>query len=122
MAITINDTPDLNIIINQGEHLAADLVYTDKNGVAIDLTGYSATLKVRETLESETVLLTLTTANSKIAINAAAGKITIIISATDSAALPIGRLVYDLLLINPSLQPDRFTKGVMIVGKMVSRA
>ena len=121
MANTKNDTPDLNIIVNQGEHLAADLLYTDKDGTAINLTGYTATLKVRETLESDTVLLTMTTANSKITIDGAAGKITLIISATDSAALPLGRLVYDLLLIDGSGHQDRFVKGVVIVRKMVSR-
>ena len=58
MAITLNDTPDLNIIVNQSEYFAANLLYTDSDNTIIDLTGYTATLKMRETLESETVLLT----------------------------------------------------------------
>ena len=122
MSITINNTPDLNIIINQGEYFAADLLYTNPAGAIIDLTGYTATMKVRDSLESESILLTMTTANTKIVIAGVLGKITIIVNETDSLSLPLGRLVYDFLLINGAGKPDRFFKGTMMVGKMVSRA
>lgn len=121
MTITLNTTPELNILINQGEHFAATFQYENNDGTPVVLTGYTATLKVRSALESDTALLVLTTANNGIVITGATGTIQIIVSVADSLTLPLGKLVYDLLLIDASSRPDRLFKGEMIVQKMVSR-
>jgi hypothetical protein len=45
--------------------------------VAINLTGYTARMQVRSTLESAEALIELTTANGRIALGGSAGTITL---------------------------------------------
>ena len=84
-----------DLLIEQGATFSQVITYKESS-VAVNLTGYTARMQVRATLESASTLVELTTANSRIALGGAAGTITLTISATDTAALTAGRGVYDL--------------------------
>ena len=109
-----------DILIEQGATFSQVITYKEA-GVAINLTGYTARLQVRSTLESATSVVELTTANSRIALGGAAGTITLTISATDTAALTAGRGVYDLELVSGSGIVTRLLQGVATISRNVTR-
>lgn len=109
-----------DILIEQGATYSQLITYKD-NGVAVNLTGYTARMQVRSTLESATTVVELTTANSRIALGGTAGTITLTISATDTAALTAGRGVYDLELVSGSGIVTRLLQGVATISRNVTR-
>ena len=109
-----------DILIEQGATFSQVITYKEA-GVAINLTGYTARLQVRSTLESATSVVELTTANSRIALGGAAGTISLTISATDTAALTAGRGVYDLELVSGSGIVTRLLQGVCTISRNVTR-
>ena len=109
-----------DILIEQGATFSQVITYKD-NGVAVNLTGYTARMQVRATLESASTLIELTTANSRIALGGAAGTITLSIAAADTAALTSGRGVYDLELVSGSGIVTRLLQGVCTISRNVTR-
>jgi len=109
-----------DILIEQGATYSQVITYKD-NGVAVNLTGYTARMQVRATLESASTLVELTTANSRIALGGAAGTITLTIAAADTAALTSGRGVYDLELVSGSGIVTRLLQGVATISRNVTR-
>ena len=109
-----------DILIEQGATYSQLVTYKEA-GVAINLTGYTARMQVRSTLESASTVVELTTANGRIALGGAAGTITLTISATDTAALTAGRGVYDLELVSGSGIVTRLLQGVATISRNVTR-
>ena len=109
-----------DILIEQGATFSQLVTYKE-SGVAVNLTGYTARMQVRSTLESATTVVELTTANGRIALGGAAGTITLTISATDTAALTAGRGVYDLELVSGSGIVTRLLQGVATISRNVTR-
>jgi len=109
-----------DLLIEQGANFSQVITYKE-NGLAVDLTGYTARLQARATLESASTLVELTTANSRIALGGAAGTITLTISATDTAALTSGRGVYDLELVSGGGIVTRLLQGVATISRNVTR-
>lgn len=109
-----------DLLIEQGATFSQVITYKE-SGVAVNLTGYTARMQVRSTLESAEALIELTTANGRIALGGAAGTITLTISATDTAALTAGRGVYDLELVSGSGIVTRLLQGVATISRNVTR-
>lgn len=92
----VQQTP---LYVEQGDTYAKNIWYKP-GGVAADLTGCTARMQIRQTIGSATVIHSLTTENSGITITAAEGKISLLISATDTAAFTFNSpAAYDLELI-----------------------
>ena len=109
-----------DILIEQGATYSQVITYKEA-GVAVNLTGYTARMQVRATLESASTLVELTTANSRITLGGSAGTITLTISATDTAALTAGRGVYDLELVSGSGIVTQLLQGVATISRNVTR-
>ena len=109
-----------DILIEQGATYSQLVTYKE-SGVAVNLTGYTARMQVRSTLESASSVVELTTANGRIALGGSAGTITLTISATDTAALTAGRGVYDLELVSGSGIVTRLLQGVCTIIRNVTR-
>jgi hypothetical protein len=109
-----------DILIEQGATYSQVITYKDA-GVAVNLTGYTARMQVRATLESASTLVELTTANSRIALGGTAGTISLTIAAADTAALTAGRGVYDLELVSGSGIVTRLLQGVATISRNVTR-
>jgi tRNA threonylcarbamoyladenosine modification (KEOPS) complex Pcc1 subunit len=109
-----------DILIEQGATFSQVITYKE-SGVAVNLTGYTARMQVRSTLESATTVVELTTANGRIALGGTAGTITLTISATDTAGLTAGRGVYDLELVSGSGIVTRLLQGVATISRNVTR-
>lgn len=90
-----------DLTIEQGATLSKSFTYQTSAGVAINLTGYTARMHIRETYSSVTTIATLTTENGGITITGATGTVAITMSATATSALATGLIgVYDLELIS----------------------
>lgn len=83
----------------QGDTHSVLTRYVDSNGAAINLSGYSAKLQVKETYDG-TALVTLTQL-AGLAIDGAAGTITITFTAAQTGALAVGIYLYDLQITSP---------------------
>lgn len=101
---------DLTIV--QGATLDLLLTYKDDAGVVINLTGYTARLKIR-TAVAGSELVSLTEADGLV-LGGAAGTIRIQRSAAQTAAYTWSRAVYDLELISGAVV-TRLVEGNVLV-------
>ena len=87
--------------------------------VPVNLTGYTARMQVRESYDSASAVVSLTS-GSGIALGGTAGTIDVTVSSTATAALDAGQYVYDLELDSGS-SVDRWLQGSWIVSAEVTR-
>lgn len=112
----------LDLILEQGATFALAMVWTDPDGVPIDLTGYTARMHVRTVPNASTFVVELTTENGRIALGAAAGTIDLSIDAVDTEALPGGEFVYDLELVSGAAVVTRLVEGACLISAEVTRS
>lgn len=95
---------NLPIIIVQGSTVIQTISYLDPDGNIIDLTGYTAQMAFRNTVEDTgEPIFELSTDDNSIVINGPTGTITYTISSTISAALTNGQqMVYNLFIYSPT--------------------
>lgn len=95
----------------------------DENGDPINLTGYTAVMKIRPAVDSDDVICELTTENGKITINALAGQILLSIPASETEGFnyPQEPGVYDLLPTNGAGIVTEELSGSVIFQQTVSR-
>ena len=91
------------------------------SGSAVNLTDYTARMQARASVTSATVVLDLTTANSKIVLGGTAGTITITVSAADTAAITQQSLAYDLELVSAGGVVTRLIEGQIVLSPEVTR-
>lgn len=107
--------------IEQGATFNQPLVWKDSSGTAVNVTGYTARMQIRKTVDATTVILTLTTENGRITVGTSNGLITLLVSAADTAALTSFCGVYDLEVISPTGVVTRLLEGQVEVSKEVTR-
>ena len=109
-----------NFLAEQGATLARTILYTDADEVETDLTGFTAAMQVRPTAASATVILELTTENSRITLGGAAGTVDLLVDAATTEALTPGKYFYDLELYTGSTV-IRLIEGTFTVKAEVTR-
>jgi hypothetical protein len=120
-----------SFIIEQGSTLNLELQYKDSNKNPIDLTDYSGMMQIRSTLESNEILLTLSSnlmpdgtglnfSGSNGQTSPSSGSIGIYISAITSSLLDFNKAVYDLELYSGSFAV-RILEGQIQLSKEVTR-
>jgi len=111
----------LDYEIEAGSTFDITLTWTDSTGTLIDLTGYTARSNWRDTVDAATILVDLTTANSKIVLGGALGTIQIIQTAAETELYPFTTAVHDFELIAPSGDVTRLFEGSIVVVPEVTR-
>lgn len=107
-----------NIVCPQGATF--DRTFTVNVGAtALDLTGYTAAMQVRESADSTGTLLSLTN-GAGITLGGTAGTISVVVASTASAAIPAGSYSYDLEL-NSGGTITRLLEGAFNVTGNVTR-
>lgn len=109
----------LNLNCWQGANFDYSLTWRT-NGTAVNLTGYSARMQVRETYDSTTPVLSLTS-GSGITLGGTAGSIILEATATTTAGVPSGQYVYDLELVTGGGYVTRLLEGNFTVDPEVTR-
>lgn len=111
----------LNLTCERGANFSTVLTWRDELGVLVPNTGYTAEMDVRTTrADTGTQLLTLTTANARIALGGAAATITLTISAADTAALTTQTAWYDLTVTSAAGTVTRLFEGVFVIAERVT--
>ena len=117
--------------IEQGSTLSFELQYKDASRNPIDLSGYSGRMQLRETVDSSTVLIALSSSRdvdgtglnfsgSNGVTPPASGSIGVYISAASSSALTFNEAVYDLEIVSGSVV-TRILEGKVRLSKEVTR-
>tara|TARA_Y100000114_G_scaffold24479_1_gene20183 strand:+ start:1473 stop:1826 length:354 start_codon:yes stop_codon:yes gene_type:complete len=111
-----------HFVIEQGATFGHVLTLKDSAGSLIDLTGYaSAQMDLRKDPEQSSAVLSLTTANSRIALGGSAGTVTLTVSASDTGSLAATDGVYDLEITDGSSNTFRILEGTFTVRRGISR-
>lgn len=110
-----------DVVLEQGATFLLNLTY-NISGIPVNLTGYTARMQVRETIESDTALVTMYT-GSGITLGGSAGTVDIEIDATTTANFDFETAYYDLELVGPApnYRVTRLIQGVMTLNKEVTR-
>lgn len=112
---------EYDFTIEQGATFPLICTYKDDAGAAQDLTGFTARMHVRSSVNDPNTLLEATTENGLINIEGAYGRIELVLSATDTAAITWKRGVYDLEIESPDGEVKRLLKGRVTVDREVTR-
>ena len=110
----------LNIVIEQGATFNPVLTYQDENASPIDLTGYTARMKIKNARTDTSALEELTTENGGITLGGAAGTIALLFTATATAAMTWTSGVYDLELVSSGGVVTRLLQGTATVSPEVT--
>jgi len=91
-------------------------------GDPVNLTGYTARMDIRESVDSDTATLSASTSNY-ITLGGGAGTVDILIPASVMETVPPGRYVYDLELVSGGSPPEvtAIVAGQFIVDPEVTR-
>lgn len=112
----------LSLKIDQGATFTKVVTWkTGKPPVPVDLTGATARMQIRATLEAPEVLLELTTTNGGITLGGVDGTVTLRIEATATAALTWRTGVYDLEVEFADHTVRRLLSGGVSVSPEVTR-
>ena len=112
----------LPLLIIQGATFSCPLEYVDEAGQAIDLSGVTARLQIREEVDAPVVLCELTTENGGLSIDGPAGAIMLTIEPEVSSSFSWRLGVYDLELLWGDGRVDRLCSGSVTVSPEVTRA
>ena len=120
-----------SFLIEQGATLSFELQYKDSAGTPIDLTGYTARMQIRSSVDSTTTIASLTStltadgtglnlSGSSGTKPLSSGSIGVYISATTSSLFTFNEGVYDLELVSGSAV-TRLIEGKVKLSKEVTR-
>ncbi len=113
----------LNLYIEQGATFSQLITWkAGTPSLPVDLTGCTARMQIRAKTTSDTVLLSLTTENSRIALGGAAGTITLTLTDEETAVLAWPKGVYDLEIAFGNGTVRRLLYGSVVVSPEVTRA
>jgi len=108
-----------NFTLYQGADFDQTFTVT-QGGTALNFTGYSAAMQVREAADSTATLLSLTS-DSGITLGGTAGSVAVVITSAQSSAISSGSYAYDLELISGSNIVTRLLQGSFNVLGNVTR-
>ena len=115
-----------NIVCEQGTSFSRrfDLEYPDPtdetNYLPFDLTGYTARMQVRRTVEASTAMMSLTTENDGISIQGVLGAVTVTMSPQQTSSIQNSG-VYDIEIIDNYGNVSRLVQGDFIISYEVTR-
>lgn len=108
------------ITCDQGATFERVFTIKDGNGDPLNLTGYTARMQVRPEIDSDEVLVELTTQNGRIALGGAEGTIALSLDAATTAEIDKDG-VYDLEIISAGGEVHRVLKGRFVLDPEVTR-
>ena len=94
--------------------------YVDSDGNAIDLTGASAKLQVRDTKGGTKLAFTLTSPSGGIIIDGTNGKLTVTMTPTQTNKLFYPKSSYDLMVITASGIKTKLVEGFLTLSRSVT--
>ena len=96
------------------------LEYKDSSGAAVNLTGASAKMQVRDTKGGSKLAFTLTSPSGGIVIDALNGKITVTMTPTQTNKLYYPKSSYDLMITNAAGVKTKLVEGFLTLSRSVT--
>lgn len=111
-----------NLDIYQGSNFFYPFEWTEGD-VALDITGFTFRMQIRETIDSEDFLVEATSANGMFFFQEAptTGKFYLDIPPTETMKLTVRRAVYDIEVVYPDGRVERLMQGCVNVYPEVTR-
>ena len=109
-----------NFEVDQNATFNFILEYKDNNGSAIDLTGASAKMQVRDTKGGAKLAVTLTSPSGGIVIDPLNGKLTIKMTPTQTNKLFYPKSSYDLMVVDSNGNKIKLLEGFMTLNRSVT--
>ena len=106
-----------NLFIDAGADFTTTVTVTDSTGSALNLTGYTHAAQIRKSYDSTSATVAFTTTTT----NATAGQFTLVLSNSQTAAIPHGRYVYDAVITSGSGTKTRVVEGIVTVNPRVTQ-
>ncbi len=110
-----------DITIYQGATYNQQFTWKDQANNPINLTGYSARMMARSSIDASSPFINLTNTNGGITLGGAAGTITLNMSDSQTALLSSINGVYDLELVDGAAKVTRLLQGNIVVSPEVTR-
>ncbi len=113
-----NEAPQLDLTIAQGAtFVLGPMTWKDAAGAAINLTGYSARMKIRNTIDGDVLL----DASSLVALGGVAGTITVTIADDTTAGFTWIAGTYDLEVESAGGVTTRLLRGEVTISRENTR-
>ena len=96
------------------------IAYRDENDTAIDLTGASAKMQIRDQAGGTKLAVTLTSPSGGIVIDGPTGQITVTMTPTQTSKLFYPKSSYDLMLTDSNLNKIKLIEGFMTLKRSVT--
>lgn len=110
-----------NILAEEGATFSRRITWRDSNDALVDLSGYTARMQVRPTIDDDqTAVLSLTTENGRILLGGTSGTVDLLVTAQDMAVTE-GQYVYDLEMVSSAAQVTRLVQGTFVVNGEVTK-
>jgi hypothetical protein len=109
-----------NFEVDQNATFSFVIEYKDNNGNAIDLTGSSAKMQVRDIAGGTKLAVSLTSPSGGIVIDPALGKLTIKLTPTQTNKLFYPKSSYDIMLIDSNANKTKLLEGFMSLSRSVT--
>ena len=109
-----------NFEVDQNATFSFVVEYKDDNGNAIDLTGASAKMQVRDVKGGTKLAVTLTSPSGGIVINGTLGKITVTLTPTQTNKLFYPKSVYDIMVVDSNANKIKLLEGFLTLNRSVT--
>jgi hypothetical protein len=107
-------------VIEKGTTFRYTFFWKDSAGNPINMSGCTARMQIRKTIAAAVPIQDLTIANGGITITPSAGRIDLLISATDTASYVDSYAVYDLIVTMALGDKIPFAEGNVIIRASVT--
>jgi hypothetical protein len=109
-----------NFEVDQNTTFTFIVEYKDSDGNAVNLTGASAKLQVRDTKGGTKLAVSLTSPSGGITIDAALGKLTVKMTPTQTSKLFYPKSEYDLMLTDSNFNKTKLLEGFITLSRSVT--
>ena len=109
-----------NFEVDQNATFSFVVEYKDNNETAIDLTGASAKMQVRDVKGGTKLAVTLTSPSGGIVINGPLGKLTVTLTPTQTNKLFYPKSVYYIMVIDTNANKIKLLEGFMTLNRSVT--
>lgn len=109
-----------NFDVDQNATFSFVVEYKDDNGNAIDLTGASAKMQIRDVKGGTKLAVTLTSPSGGIVINGPLGKLTVTLTPTQTNKLFYPKSVYDIMVVDTNANKIKLLEGFMTLNRSVT--
>jgi hypothetical protein len=109
-----------NFEVDQNATFSFVVEYKDENDSAIDLTGASAKMQVRDVKGGTKLAVTLTSPSGGIVIDGPLGKLTVTLTPTQTNKVFYPKSSYDIMVIDSNGNKIKLLEGFMTLNRSVT--